>query len=299
MSKYNAPKKGSELGEPLQGEKQMVLAESDDRVFSHDGLWKISHTRQMLIRNLFKISSVTLLLAAFSAILSGQQSYSQSAGQQEDWLGQQSYSQSAGQQEDWLVYTMTLELEDENAMYEITIPYPSSWTQRDGTETGTESDDGLFEVSDFVSPSTLAGDFVDCNVYIQVNIPSDMNGEDILDASIESYTSNNHQILSSSVGDVSLGHLPAYILETTYTSREYGQQSMLEVGTIIDEHLFFVQCIADTPIYANYLPVEVGMISGIEISRSSNAVDTSSQDIGVETGDGQGLQALQAVSEMT
>jgi len=246
---------------------------------------------------------VTLLLAAFSAILSGQQSYSQSTGQQDEWLGQQSYSQSTGQQDEWLVYTMTLELEDENGMYEITIPYPSSWIQREGTETGTESDDGLFEVSDFVSPSTQAGDFVDCNVYVQVNIPSDMNDEDILegilDASIESYISNDHQILSSSVGDVSLGHLPAYALETTYTLTEYGQQNMLEVGTIIDEHLFFVQCIADTPIYASYLPVEVGMISGIEISRSSNAVDTSSEDFGVENGGGQGLQALQAVSEMT
>jgi hypothetical protein len=46
--------------------------------------------------------------------------------------------------------------------------------------------------------------------------------------------------------------MPAYTFEASYTDPEFGPQHMLEVGTIIDNRIYYVQYMTDTPIYQTH-----------------------------------------------
>jgi hypothetical protein len=165
--------------------------------------------------------------------------------------------QQQQQGEDWLVY--------ENATYGVSISYPSSWTQQDGTD----SQQGLITVSDFLSPSEENGSFADVSIAIEDVSPS-MSVEEYLNLSVDTYSQDpstfpDFQLISSSMGDFSLLGMPAYSLEINYTDPEFGPLRMLEVGTIVDNKAYYVQYNADVEIFDNHLQTAEEMISSMQL----------------------------------
>lgn len=75
------------------------------------------------------------------------------------------------------------------------------------------------------------------------------------------------KLLSSSVGNFTLAGRPAYSFEITYTDPEFGPQNMLEVGTIFDNRVYYIQYFADPPINQKYFPIVERMIESFQITQ--------------------------------
>jgi hypothetical protein len=238
----------------------------------------MSITGQQKLKNLFKVSTLAVLLAASSVVISGQQSFSQSAEQEEEWV----------------VYDLDIK-ENGNIRYQFAVPYPVTWTQEDNTGGG---EGPLIKVSDFFSPTDEEGDFVNVQIWIEV-LSSGMGVEDYLDYSIDAYTSSEYEIESSDVGEYTLVGMPAYSFEVNYRDSDFGRQNMLEVGTIIgNKYAFTVTAFADSRIHEDYLPTIQQMINSIALSSGTGVGDTSAEDSGSEdAGNGTRLEGLQSLSE--
>jgi hypothetical protein len=268
MSKKNALKKDTKIGKSPQDEKTTALIVRSEYAGIHHSFWKTTLLGQEKLKNQFRILCLSFLIAASSVMISGQQSFSQLVGQEDKWL------------------PYSLQIEDGNVVYEITIPYPSTWTQRDGS--GEEG--GASKVADFISPITPMGDFAQLNVFVD-NV-ADMDVEGYLETSIDYYRSLDHEIVSSDVGDFALAGMPTYTLESSFQLDEYGRQKMLEVGTIIGDSAFYVNCIVDSPLYEEYLPTCEQMISLIELRSYTGMTNSPAGDLG----SGSPLEGLRAAS---
>ena len=60
--------------------------------------------------------------------------------------------------------------------------------------------------------------------------------------------------------------MPAYLIEGQYQSSEFGEQNMLEIGTLKDGINYFIQYLARTSQYQNYLDDVESMIQSFEIT---------------------------------
>ena len=163
------------------------------------------------------------------------------------------------QQGEWLLY--------QNVTYGISILYPSNWTQQNSTVAG---DDRFIFISEFFSPEEADGYFVYIPIAID-GMPQSTNIEGYLNESIDILRQDpefvDMQVVSSSVGNFTLGGMPAYNLEITYTDPEFGPQNMLEVGTIFENRVYYIQYFADLPIYQKYFPIVQRMIESFQITQ--------------------------------
>ena len=165
----------------------------------------------------------------------------------------------AQQQGEWSPY--------QNVTYGVSILYPSNWTQQNSTG---DADDRFIYVSDFFSPEETDGYFAYVTIAID-SMPNTTNIESYRNQSIDIYRQDpefqEFQLLSSGVGNFTLAGMPAYSLEVTYTDLEFGPQNMLEVGTIFDNRVYYIQYFADTPIYQKYFPIVERMIESFQITQ--------------------------------
>jgi hypothetical protein len=164
------------------------------------------------------------------------------------------------QQGEWSLY--------ENATHGVSMLYPSNWTQQNSTVAA--GDDRFIFISEFFSPEEADGYFVYIPIAIDA-MPQSTNIEGYLNESIDILRQDpdfvDMQVLSSSVGNFTLAGMPAYNLEITYTDPEFGPQNMLEVGTIFDNRVYYIQYFADLPIYQKYFPIVERMIESFQIAR--------------------------------
>jgi hypothetical protein len=165
----------------------------------------------------------------------------------------------AQQQGEWSLY--------QNVTYGVSILYPSNWTQQNSTG---DADDRFIYVSDFFSPEETDGYFAYVTIAID-SMPNTTNIESYRNQSIDIYRQDpefqEFQVLSSGVGNFTLAGMPAYSLEVTYTDLEFGPQNMLEVGTIFDNRVYYIQYFADTPIYQKYFPIAERMIESFQTTQ--------------------------------
>jgi serine/threonine-protein kinase len=182
------------------------------------------------------------------------------------------YAQQQQQQqgEEWSQY--------QNATYGVRMLYPSNWTQQNST---APEDDRFILVSEFFSPEDANGYFADVTIAID-SMPQTTSIESYRSQSIDIYRQDSNfedlQLLSSSVGNFTLAagaaaggtenatdSMPAYAFEITYTDPEFGPQNMLEIGTIFDNRVYYIQYFADPPIYQKYFPIVERMIESFQI----------------------------------
>jgi eukaryotic-like serine/threonine-protein kinase len=163
----------------------------------------------------------------------------------------------AQQQGDWSQY--------QNVTYGVSMLYPFNWTQQNSTG---DADDRFIYVSDFFSPEETDGYFAYVTIAID-SMPNTTNIETYRNQSIDIYRQDpefqEFQLLSSSIGNFTLAGTPAYSFEIIYTDLEFGPQNMLEVGTIFDNRVYYIQYFADTPIYQKYFPIAERMIESFQI----------------------------------
>ncbi len=163
----------------------------------------------------------------------------------------------AQQQGEWSLY--------QNVTYGVSILYPFNWTQQNSTG---DADDRFIYVSDFSSPEETNGYFALVTIAID-SMPNTTNIESYRNQSIDIYRQDpelqEFQVLTSSIGNFTLAGMPAYSFEIIYTDLEFGPQNMLEVGTIFDDRVYYIQYYADTPIYQKYLPIAERMIESFQI----------------------------------
>lgn len=204
---------------------------------------------------------------------------------------QPSYSQLAADEEEWLA--STLEIENGDYIHELTFPYPSSWGEPTDSE---ELGEGFIKVLSVSSPTDPNGNFAEVSIYMETL--TDMDVEEYLELSIEHYSSNDHEIIASDVGEFTVAGLPAYMLESTFTLTDYGPQNHVEVGTVIDnEYAVYLRYIADPPIFEEYMPIFEQMVNSVELSSGSGVSDPSSGDLGgQDSGQGNQLEGLQGLS---
>lgn len=165
--------------------------------------------------------------------------------------------QEQQQQGDWSLY--------QNVTYGVRMLYPSNWTQQNST---AAEDDRFILVSKFFSPEDADGYFAYVPIAID-GMPQSTNIEGYLNESIDILRQHPNfedlQVLSSSMGNFTLAGMPAYNFEITYTDQEFGPQNMLEVGTIFDNRVYYIQYYADLPIYQTYFPIVERMIESFQI----------------------------------
>lgn len=163
----------------------------------------------------------------------------------------------AQQQGEWSPY--------QNATYGVSMLYPFNWTQQNSTG---DADDRFIYVSDFFSPEETNGYFAYVTIAID-SMPNTTNIESYRNQSIDIYRQDPEfqelQVLSSSIGNFTLAGMPAYSFEIVYTDLEFGPQNVLEVGTIFDNRVYYIQYFADTPIYQKYFPIAQRMIESFQI----------------------------------
>jgi eukaryotic-like serine/threonine-protein kinase len=163
----------------------------------------------------------------------------------------------AQQQGDWSQY--------QNVTYGVSMLYPFNWTQQNSTG---DADDRFIYVSDFFSPEETDGYFAYVTIAID-SMPNTTNIETYRNQSIDIFRQDpefqEFQLLSSSMGNFTLAGMPAYSFEIIYTDLEFGPQNMLEVGTIFDNRVYYIQYFADTPIYQKYFPIAERMIESFQI----------------------------------
>jgi hypothetical protein len=145
--------------------------------------------------------------------------------------------------------------------------YPSDWLQEDGT---TAEDDRFIFVSNFATPEEEVGSYASVAISLD-NMPQSVSLEGYLNDTISSYIQNptfeNFQVLSSSTEQFTLAGMPAYTFEASYRDPEFGPQHMLEIGTIIDNRVYYVQYVADALIYQTHFSLAERMIESFEITR--------------------------------
>ena len=174
------------------------------------------------------------------------------------------------QQEEWSIY--------QNATYGVRVLYPSNWTQQNSTvpagdeqnSTVPARDDRFILVSEFFSPEEADQYFVDVAISIDTK-PQTTNIISYRDQSIDIYRRDPNfkdlQVLSANMGNFTLAGMPAYSFEITYTDPEFGPQNMLEVGTIFDNRVYYIQYFADPPINQKYFPIVERMIESFQITQ--------------------------------
>ena len=162
------------------------------------------------------------------------------------------------QQEEWSL--------SQTATYGVSMRYPSNWTQQNSTVVA--GDDRFVYISEFFSPEEADGYFAYVPIVID-GMPQSTNIEGYLNESIDILRQDQDfeglQVLSSSVGNFTLAGMPAYSFEIAYTDPEFGPQNMLEVGTIFDNRVYYIQYFADLPIYQKYFPIVERMIESFQI----------------------------------
>jgi hypothetical protein len=199
-----------------------------------------------------------LTLVGTVSVAAGPLSNSSQVEGQELGEEQQQQQQQQGQ---WSLY--------QNVTYGVSMLYPSNWTQQNSTEVVAE-DDRFIEVSEFFSPRETDGYFALVRIALD-NMPRTTSIQVYLSQSIDNYRQNpdfqEFQLLSSSIGNFTLAGTPAYSFEIAYTDPEFGPQNMLEVGTIFDNRVYYIQYFADTPIYQEHSPIAERMIESFQIMR--------------------------------
>ena len=213
---------------------------------------KMNEHDRMLLARITLVTAMTLLGSLAVGIAYAQQQQQQQQG------------------EEWSQY--------QNATYGVRMLYPSNWTQQNSTA-ATDGDDRFTLVSEFISPEDANGYFVDVTIAID-SMPQTTSIESYRSQSIDIYRQDSNfedlQLLSSSVGNFTLAagaagtenatdSMPAYAFEITYTDPEFGPQNMLEVGTIFDNRVYYIQYFADPPIYQKYFPIVERMIESFQI----------------------------------
>jgi hypothetical protein len=195
-----------------------------------------------------------LTMVGTVSVAAGPVSNSSQVGGQE--LEEQQQQQQL-QQGEWSLY--------QNVTYGVSMLYPFNWTQHNSTG---DADDRFIVVSEFISPEETNGQFVLVTIAID-SMPQTTNIQSYRSHSIDIYRQDpdfqEFQLLSSSIGNFTLAGMPAYSFEIIYTDPELGPQNMLEVGTIFDNRVYYIQYFADTPIYQKYLPIVERMIESFQI----------------------------------
>jgi hypothetical protein len=175
---------------------------------------------------------------------------------------------SVPQVEEWLPF--------ENAIYDIQMEYPSSWTQSSTDPTP----DRFIQVSDFFSPAEADGSSVSFRISID-DSPQSSNIEDYLEESISIFVASaSYQDFNvvESTTNATLAGMPAYTIEATYTDPALGPRMTLEIGTIFEDEVYYLSYFADPQDYERYLPIIQEMINSFEIEGSGNNEDDDDDD---------------------
>ena len=200
-----------------------------------------------------------LTMVGTVSVAAGPVSNSSQVGGQE--LEEEQQHQQQQQQGEWSPY--------QNVTYGVSMLYPSNWIQQNNTAVDAE-DDRFIVVSEFFSPEETDGYFAYVTIAID-SMPQTTSIESYRSQSIDIYRQDpefqEFQLLSSSVGNFTLAGMPAYSLEVTYTDPEFGPQNVLEVGTIFENRVYYIQYFADPPIYQKYLPIVERMIESFQITQ--------------------------------
>src|SRR5215208_5789398 len=189
---------------------------------------KMNEHDRMLLARITLVTAMTLLGSLAVGIAYAQQQQQQQQG------------------EEWSQY--------QNATYGVRMLYPSNWTQQNSTAPG---DDRFILVSEFFSPEDANGYFADVTIAID-SMPQTTSIESYRSQSIDIYRQDSNfedlQLLSSSVGNFTLAAgaaaggtananalIPHYALAIPCPDQEFGPQNMLEIGTIFDNRVYYIQ----------------------------------------------------------
>ena len=202
-----------------------------------------------------------LTMVGTVSVAAGPVSNSSQVGGQELEEEQQQQQQQQQRQGEWSPY--------QNVTYGVSMLYPSNWIQQNNTAVDAE-DDRFIVVSEFFSPEETDGYFAYVTIAID-SMPQTTSIESYRSQSIDIYRQDldfqEFQLLSSGMGNFTLAGMPAYSLEVTYTDPEFGPQNVLEVGTIFENRVYYIQYFADPPIYQKYLPIVERMIESFQITQ--------------------------------
>ena len=156
----------------------------------------------------------------------------------------------------------------ENSTYEIKISYPKNWF--------VESIPFLYPLTNIATIfSPESGDYVSLriNTYDYSNTQIDTLKE-LLNDVIDGYSLYLDEFpnfkLNYSSTNKTLAGMPAYIMIGEYEDPDFGQQRVLDIGTLKDDTNYFLQYFASPSLYKHYLPIIDSMIESFEIQDLNN-----------------------------
>jgi S1-C subfamily serine protease len=153
----------------------------------------------------------------------------------------------------------------ENTSYGIRIQYPANWTK---DEQDFDPSDGITDIVSFSSPFENRLDIYSENLGIHLESLTDQNMtlEEYANLLITRYneTLADFNLIESNTS-TTLGGNPAYSLIYTDKEDDTNYKSM-EIGTIIEDRVYFIDYIAEEDNYSHYLPIIQMMINSLEIA---------------------------------
>src|SRR6476659_5345105 len=133
-----------------------------------------------------------------------------------------------------------------NSYYGIRLLAPANWT--------TGKSNSSYPLVSFYSPDETNAATIEVYVEDMSVRSKDANG--YLGESIDSYSDvlSNFEAKSSK-SDASFGGNKGYSLDATYLDPTYGQQHMMELGTVIGNTGYSIRFFSNDASYDHYLPI--------------------------------------------
>jgi tetratricopeptide (TPR) repeat protein len=160
----------------------------------------------------------------------------------------------------------------QNSNYKLSIQFPSDWTIN---EINWKPSDYVTHVVSFLSPLEDSSDLFYENLLIGIHNLNynNANLREFLNKITSSLIAGwkNLKIIDSNTGSNLAGN-PAYKLEATYTQTQGNENEyddidvkMMEIGTIVDNKVYYVHYSAEPEKYDRYLPVIQKMVKSLTL----------------------------------
>jgi hypothetical protein len=160
----------------------------------------------------------------------------------------------------------------ENPTYGINIQYPSDW-RADGGD--IYADDYVTDIVSFIAPIRSNTNPYAPSLSISIdNLLPNLNEYLTRITTDYSDTYEDFNVIDSDTDSILSGK-PAY--KIVFTDEEDGiDYKNMEVGTIIEDKVYFVTHYAEEEQYLDYLPTIQKMISSVKMTKSSGGLETDS-----------------------
>ena len=160
----------------------------------------------------------------------------------------------------------------ENPTYGTNIQYPSDW-RADGGD--TYANDYVTDIVSFIAPIRSNTEAYASSLSISIdNLLPNLNEYLTRITTDYSDTYEDFNVIDSDTDSILSGK-PAY--KIVFTDEEYGiDYKSMEVGTIIEDKVYFVTHYAKEEQYLDYLPTIQKMISSVKMTKSSGGLETDS-----------------------